>query len=193
MYADASSVHRSLSALADALAGRGLHYELVVLRGGSLLARSLTPRGTGDIDVLGIRLPDGTVRSAFEFPADLQAACDEVAAAFELPARWLDDRPGSDFDNAAPEGFASRLEAVDYGPSLRIWHLARFDIVAIKVVVAAERWGEPQDKHWSDVRWLVPTAAELAHARSFAARVAAPASASWRHLEEIIGALSASG
>lgn len=189
MYSDATAVHRSLQALADALAGRGLRYELVVLGGGSLLARSLTPRGTADIDVLGIRLADGSVRSAFEFPQDLQEASDEVASAFGLPARWLDDRPGSDFANAAPDGFESRLEVADYGASLRVWHLARFDIVAIKLIASAERWGEPQDKHWSDVRMLRPTVEEIEHARTYASRVWAPASASWTHLDEIIGAL----
>jgi hypothetical protein len=189
MYSDATAIERSLSALADELADRELHYELVVLGGGSLLARSLTSRSTGDIDVLGIRLPDGSIRSAFEFPPDLQAASDQVASAYGLPARWLDDRPGSDFANAAPDGYESRLEVADYGASLRVWHLARFDIAAIKLIAAAERWGEPQDKHWFDVRALMPTADEIDHAREFANRVWAPTSASWSHLEEIIGAL----
>jgi hypothetical protein len=189
MYLDAAAIHRSLRALADALAVRGASYELVILGGGSLLARSLSTRGTADIDVLGLRLPDGSVRSAFEFPPDLQAASDEVAEAFALPPRWLDDRPGSDFANAAPDGFEERLDAVDYGPSLRVWHLARFDIVAIKLTAASERWGEPQDKHWRDVVALAPSLEEIEHARAFATRVWAPSSASLKQLEAILGRL----
>jgi hypothetical protein len=130
------------------------------------------------------------VKSAFEFPPDLQAASDEVASAFGLPKRWLDDRPASDFANAAPVGFESRLERADYGDSLCIWHLARFDIVAIKLIAASERYGKPQGKHLRDVRTLRPTPSEIDHARSFAQRVWAPQSASWGHLDEIIEALT---
>jgi hypothetical protein len=189
VYSDEATVNRSLHALGAVLAARGLRYELVILGGASLLARNLTGRATGDIDVLGFRLPDGSVRSAHEFPPDLQAASDAVAEAYNLPRRWLDDRPGSDFANAAPSGFESRLEAADYGPGLRVWHLSQADIVAIKLIAGAERWLEPDNKHFSDARELGPSAEDVERARAFAERVWAPASASWNHLEQLLEAL----
>lgn len=183
-------IDRLLAALARAIAEAGHHAEIVILGGASLIARGLSSRATGDIDVLGIRLPDGSVTTAHPFPPEVRAAADQVASALGLDPMWLDDRPGSDFGNAAPDGFEARLERVDYG-ALVVWHLSALDITAIKIVASAERWGEPGNKHWQDVQQLGPTAEAWGLAESFAARVWADESAAWAALTEIKAAFDA--
>jgi len=183
-------IDRLLNALGGSLAARGHAAEIVILGGASLIARELSARATGDVDVLGIRMPDGSVQSAHPLPPDIRAAANEVAAALGLDPMWLDDRPGSDFANAAPAGFEERLERVDYG-ALIVWHLSRRDITAIKIVASAERWGEPANKHWQDVQTLAPDNDTWALAMEFARRVWADESAAWASIEQIKAALDA--
>lgn len=181
-------IERLFLALARVLDTRGHSAELVVLGGASLVARGLSSRATSDVDVLGVRLPDGTVQSAYPLPAEVRAAADEVATVLGLDPMWLDDRPGSDFHNAAPAGFETRLERTDYGP-LVVWHLSSRDIAAIKIVASAERWGEPDNKHWEDVQQLQPDSGTWSLAEAFAARIWSDHSAAWVALDEIKAAL----
>lgn len=184
MYLPPETIVASLGALGDALKRRDAFHEIVLLGGASLLVRQLTARATADVDVVGIRMPDGTVRSAYPMPATLLAAAREVALGLGLPPNWLDDRPGSDFVNAAPTGYEQRLERATYG-SLVVWHLSRTDIVAIKIVAACERWGERPNKHLEDVRTLAPTRDDFAFSREFAWRIWADASAAWNAMDII--------
>ncbi len=180
----ASDIDHALHQLGAHLERAGQSGEIVVLGGASLLARELTSRATQDVDVLGIRLPDGSVRSAHPLPEHLRRAADEVGLALDLNPDWLDDRPGSDFTNAAPDGFEQRLELVRYS-ALSVWHLAASDILTIKLIASAERWGERPNKHWNDARELGADAAALAAARAFASRVWSDSSAAWTCLDEM--------
>jgi hypothetical protein len=180
----AKDVERCLTALGDLLAARGQQADIVVLGGASLVVRHLTSRVTRDVDVLGIRLPDGEVRSAYPFPDFLREAATSVAAGLGLEPDWLDDRPGSDFANAAPTGFETRLELSRYGP-LSVWHLAASDILTIKLIASAERWGERPNKHWNDVPALAPDAHAFDRAREFPVRVWADQSAAWTCLAQM--------
>ena len=177
-------IDRALDLLGGELARRRIEAELVLLGGASLLARALTARGTIDIDVLGVRMPDGSVLSAHPLPSEVRVAADVVAGAMGLDPMWLDDRPASDFVNAAPDGYEGRLERAVHG-SLVVWHLSRFDICVIKIIASAERWGERPNKHWDDVRQLKPTTEELSAARVFARRIWTPSSAAWASLTSI--------
>jgi len=124
------------------MACRGITDELVILGGASLHARQLTSRATQDMDVFGIRLPDGSVRSAHPLSEGVRSAALDVATALGLPIDphlWLDDRAGIDFVYGAPSGFEDRLECGQFG-ALVVWHFGRTDILAIKLLVAAETW-----------------------------------------------------
>lgn len=174
----------ALQALGDTLALAGESAEIVVLGGASLVSRGLTSRATRDVDVLGIRQADGSVRSAYPLPPVVRDAANRVALALGLDPLWLDDRPGSDFANAAPKGFERRLEVVHYS-SLAVWHLSASDILTIKLIASAERWGELPNKHWDDVRQLGADGAAVKAARVFASEIWGESSAAWGALDEM--------
>lgn len=180
----APDIDRALRLLGEELARRRINAELVLLGGASLLTRQLIERATTDIDVLGVRLPNGVVRSGYPLMPDIREVADELALALGLDMLWLDDRPGSDFVNAAPEGFEQRLERATFG-SLVVWHLSAHDICVIKICAAAERWGELPNKHWEDVLALNPGTDEVNDAHDFANRTWSPHSAAWGAFDEI--------
>jgi len=180
----ADEVERALKALNGVMEQRSLRSDLVILGGASLVVRNLTARATSDVDVLGIRLPDGIVQSASPLPIEVRAAADDVALALDLAPMWLDDRPGLDFVNAAPDGFENRLERVSYG-ALVVWHLSERDILLIKIIASAERWGEQPNKHWEDARALGIDGDTLDDAYQFAKRIWADESAAWSALAKI--------
>ncbi|MCB0879905.1 MAG: hypothetical protein KDC46_13110 [Thermoleophilia bacterium] len=177
-------IDRALRLLGDELARRRIIAELVLLGGASLLARQLIERATTDIDVLGVRLPNGVVRSGYPLLPEIRDVANEIGLALGLDELWLDDRPGSDFANAAPAGFEQRLERATFG-ALVVWHLSAHDICVIKICATAERWGEVPNKHWEDVVALKPSTDDLAAARRFADRTWSPHSAAWSALEAI--------
>ena len=181
----------ALELLGRMLEQRGIQVELVLLGGASLRARELTARATEDVDVFGIRLIDGSVRSAHPLDRDVRAAAIDVADALGLAKDplWLDDRPGVDLDYGAPQGFESRLERQEFG-SLVVWHLGRTDILAIKILVAAEQQGDPDQKHLQDVRALQPSESDLRHALEYANHAWASANAAWPALRRLIEELA---
>jgi hypothetical protein len=91
----------ALAALGELLDARGLHYELVLIGGASLLLRGVIARPTNDVDVLGAREASGGVVRLEALPeplaravADVGLACFKLyAAADRWPARdrHLDD------------------------------------------------------------------------------------------------------
>lgn len=180
----ALDIEKCLTSLGEFLARRGQTAELVVLGGASLAVRDLTARATRDVDVLGIRLPDGTVKSAHPLPEFLREAAADVAAVLGLESDWLDDRPGSHFSSAAPEGFEKRLERREYG-ALSVWHLAASDILTIKLIVSADLWGERPNKHWDDVLALKPGPDALDRARVFARQGWTDDNPAWKFLAEM--------
>lgn len=187
---NASDIEKCLSTLGEMLSRRGQVAEIVVLGGASLAVRELTARATRDVDVLGIRLPDGSVKSAHPLPSYLREAAADVAAVLGLESDWLDDRPGSHFASAAPDGFEDRLERREYGP-LSVWHLAESDILTIKLIVSADLWGERPNKHWDDVLALKPDSAAFDRARAFAQKVWTDDNPAWKFLAEMEAMLHA--
>jgi hypothetical protein len=177
----------ALRLLGRFIAQRGAYAELIILGGASLHARALTARATRDVDVFGIRLPDGSIRSAHPLDDVVRSAALDVAEVLGLSKEplWLDDQPARDFTFGAPPGFETRLEREEFD-QLVVWHLARIDILAIKLLVAAEQLGDPDQKHLEDVRELGPTADDLRHAIDFARHAWSEANASWPNLWRLL-------
>jgi hypothetical protein len=182
---------QALTLLGRFLGERGAAVELVLLGGASLRARELTSRATQDVDVFGIRLPDGSVRSAYPLDDVVVGAARDVAEVLGLATEpaWLDDRPGIDFEFGAPPRFEDRLERQEFG-ALVVWHLARSDILAIKVLVAAEQRGDPDQKHLEDVLALRPTPSDLRHALAYAEYAWTSSNASWPSLRLLLEELA---
>lgn len=133
------------------LAKRGVRGPVnIVLAGGvaGLLGGLLDERRTtGDCDVLDI---DGE-----EHWAPLSEAAAEVAISMGLPATWL-NRDCQQYAWCFPLGWKSRTEEVGrFGP-LHVRRVARFDLMASKVVASPKR---PQDV--LDVMAMGPTPEEL--------------------------------
>lgn len=74
----------ALAALGELLDARGLHYELVLVGGASLLLRGVITRPTKDVDVLGVREASGGVARLEALPEALARAVADVGLAFGL-------------------------------------------------------------------------------------------------------------
>ena len=149
----------TLAALGELLDARGLHYELVVVGGASLLLRGVIARPTRDVDVLGAREASGAIVRLDPLPEPLAHAVADVGLVFGLPPDWLNPGPASLLDLGLPDGFAGRLDAVRTG-SLVVWVAGRFDLACFKLYAAADRW-PARDRHLDDLAALAPTPDEL--------------------------------
>ena len=149
----------TLAALGELLDARGLHYELVVVGGASLLLRGVIARPTRDVDVLGAREASGTVVRLETLPEPLARAVADVGLAFGLAPHWLNLGPASLLDLGLPDGFADRLDAVRSG-GLVAWVASRFDLACFKLYAAADHW-PARDRHLDDLVALAPTPDEL--------------------------------
>ncbi len=147
-----------LKALGELLHARGLHYEVVLIGGGSLILRGLVTRPTTkDVDILGEWTPDG-VKAMHVIPEPLRLAVVDVARTYGLAADWLNLGPASLLDLGLPAGFDSRVERHDYG-GLVAYLAGRFDMVCFKLYAAVDLG--PRSRHFQDLRELGPTQDEL--------------------------------
>jgi hypothetical protein len=149
----------ALAALGELLDARGLHYELVLVGGASLLLRGVIARPTRDVDVLGTREASGGVVRLEALPEPLARAVADVGLAFGLAPDWLNLGPASLLDLGLPDGFEDRLEAARSG-GLVAWVAGRFDLACFKLYAAADRW-PARDRHLDDLAALAPTPDEL--------------------------------
>lgn len=134
------------------------HY--VVCGGSSLLALGLIRRtATRDVDVLARVEAQGLV-TAKPLPDWLVKAVDQVQADLGLLDKWFNTGPSDDsfFQFGFPAGMADRLQTRDYGPSLRISYISRYDQVFFKLYATADT---DQGRHYRDLQDLKPTAEEL--------------------------------
>jgi hypothetical protein len=154
---DETRTHELLTAVAEQLAARGAHAELVVIGGSALLAIGLISRPTRDVDIVAL-LADQKLVDPRPLPAELVAARDRVARDFGLPENWLNALPADLLDFGLPEGFVERLERRDYGDSLIVHFASRFDQIHFKLYAMADQGA---GKHEADLRSLAPTRAEL--------------------------------
>jgi len=162
---DRSTLTDALRALGDVLGARGHACELVLVGGAALLLRGAVSRPTRDGDVVGERLPDGSIGRLHSLPQEVARAALDVARAYGLADDWLNLGPASLLEGPLPEGFAGRLDPVAFG-ALRVWVAGREDLVALKLWAAADRWPAP-GRHLADLLALAPTAGELRRAASW--------------------------
>lgn len=147
-----------LKALGELLDARGLHYELVLIGGGSLILRGLVTRPTTkDVDILGEWTPDG-VKAMHLIPEPLRLAVVDVARTYGLASDWVNLGPASLLDLGLPAGFDSRVERRDYG-GLVAYLAGRFDMVCFKLYAAVDQG--PRSRHFQDLRELGPGQSEL--------------------------------
>jgi hypothetical protein len=138
---------------------------LVICGGSALAALGLTPRTTGDADVLGQAEEKGEEVRVFPLPSLpvwLEEAARAVAGDFGLPGSWLNTGPASQLEGGLPPGLSGRLIKTVYGPQLTVYYISRFDQICFKLFASADR--SPGDYHVSDLLALKPTAAEMAEA-----------------------------
>lgn len=162
---DQSSLTTALRALGDVLAARGRTSDLVLVGGAALLLRGTVSRPTKDGDIVGERLPDGTIARLDHLPPDLARAAADVARAYALADDWLNLGPASLLDGPLPAGFEERLSPVEFG-ALRLWVAGREDLLSLKLWAAADRWPAP-GRHLADLEALAPTADELRSAAAW--------------------------
>lgn len=154
-----NGLNDALAALGELLDARGLHYELVLIGGASLLLHGVIARPTKDVDVLGAREASGVVVRLEALPEPLALAVADVGLAFGLAPDWLNLGPASLLDFGLPDGFEDRLEARRAG-GLVAWIAGRFDLACFKLYAATDRW-PARDRHLDDLEALSPARNEL--------------------------------
>lgn len=148
----------ALHALGELLAARGLHYEVVLIGGGSLILRGLITRPTTkDLDLLGAWTATG-VEPMRPMPEPLRTAIVDVARAYGLADDWVNLSPESLLDLGLPAGFLGRLERRDYG-GLAAWLAGRLDMICFKLYAAVDQG--PRSRHLQDLDELRPDRDEL--------------------------------
>jgi len=185
---DGTSLTAALRALGDVLAARGYASDLVVVGGAALLLRGTVSRPTKDGDIVGERLPDGSIGRLDHLPPELARAALDVARAYGLADDWLNLGPASLLDGPLPEGFEERLSLVEFG-ALRLWIAGRKDLIALKLWAAADRWPAP-GRHLADLEALAPTTDELRGAAAWT-RLRDPSPGYRELLEAVLGRFGA--
>lgn len=149
-------LEEALETLGELLTERGQSAAILVV-GGSLLLLGFVQRPTADVDVVGFAGPAGYSK-AESLPDFLAEAVDDVGAALDLGARWLNTGPAGLIDFGLPEGLERRVSIRQYG-SLEVHLPAREDLVCFKLCAAVDQG--PRSKHMDDLRALGPSRDEL--------------------------------
>jgi hypothetical protein len=149
-----SKLELALQDLGNLLRDRGQLLKICVIGGGALNLLGLIQRSTEDIDV--VALVDETLSTAEPLPPFLVEAVRDVARLHGLRPQWLNSEPTGMLRHGLPQGFLERCTPREYG-GLILLLASRLDQIHLKLYAAAH----PRDKHFSDLRSLNPTRAEL--------------------------------
>lgn len=156
---DFERLEEALALLAELTQGQPpQHY--VVCGGSALLALGLIRRtATRDVDVLA-RVEGASLMTANPLPDWVVKAVEQIQVHLGLPEKWFNTGPSDDsfFRFGFPAGMADRLQSRDYGPSLRISYISRYDQVFFKLYAAADA---DQGRHYHDLQDLKPSEEEL--------------------------------
>lgn len=178
MFGSKEEVERLLRALAERLELSGAPLvELAVCGGAALQVSGLMRRSlaaTKDIDAFAVVERMGSslsLKKCERFPEFLQREIAIVAKDFGIDdEHWLNTGPTTMFDTGVlPDGLASRLHAISYGPCLMIHYLDRYDQIHFKLWAAADQIGGATiSRHLNDLSALSPTEPELEAAARWA-------------------------
>ncbi|MHB1508080.1 MAG: DUF6036 family nucleotidyltransferase [Acidimicrobiales bacterium] len=163
MASQLEALEEALRTRGAVLQQRGTPYSILVGGGGSLLLLRLIDRPTGDLDVVALA-EKGVYRKIEALPAPLATAAAQVAQvarALELADTWLNTAPASMMDFGLPSVWEDQISVRAYG-ALEVHISSRFDLICFKLYAAVDRG--PNDKHYSDLQELQPTADELTQA-----------------------------
>lgn len=100
--------------------------EIVVCGGSALIAMSLVPRTTQDVDIVAL-MKAGILADPEPLPDYLINAAGKVGQIMNLPGDWLNNGPASQFRMGLPTGFAERLHSVVIGKKLTVYYISRVD------------------------------------------------------------------
>lgn len=161
MKITAERLDQALSLLGERLALRNLALcHFVVCGGSSLLALGLVTRTTTrDVDILA-NFNEGQLTKAEPLPAWFIEDAEEVREQLDLPQKWINAGPSDDsfFRHGFPDGLADRLTTRDFGSSLRISFISRYDQVFFKLYAVID---QGPGRHFQDLQELKPEANEL--------------------------------
>lgn len=166
MFEDKKEIEKILSALGEQLDAINVSVpDLVVCGGSALNVLGLVSRTTKDVDVVALHITDFHGRTYLEkaepLPSGLEEASRKVAADFNLPDNWFNPGPTSAVALGLPEGMMERVETRQFGKSLTIHFLSRYDQICFKLYAAAD---QGIGKHYTDLLSLKPTSQELEEA-----------------------------
>lgn len=156
-------LERALQTLGEALAVRGLRFDVAVVGGAALLLMGLGSRITKDVDVVAL-VEDDQLVAVSSLPAPLAQAAHDVAADLGLPAGWLNAGPASLVRLGLPDGFLARSRTIHYG-GLTVRVAARQDQIYFKLYAAVDQG--PASKHLADLQALEPSDKELLSAATW--------------------------
>ena len=158
-------IDQVLSALGEQLAAMKMPpLDLLVCGGSALHALGLVKRPTKDVDVVAVLSgtpAKGTVMQTAEpLPPHLVEAATKVGRDLHLKDGWLNPGPTAALDLGLPKGVLQRAQTRNYGASLSVRFISRYDQVHFKLYAAVDQAG----KHYQDLLELSPTADELEQA-----------------------------
>jgi len=130
--------------------------EIVVCGGSALIAMSLVPRTTQDVDIVAL-MRAGNLADPEPLPDYLINAAGKVGQIMNLSGDWLNNGPASQFRMGFPTGFTERLHSVVIGRKLTVYYISRVDQIFFKTFASADRGGY----HVTDLKLLSPTEEEL--------------------------------
>lgn len=138
--------------------------DLLVCGGSALQALRLVSRTTKDIDVVAMVSRSSEqeliMSTAKPLPPHLVEAAKKVARDFDLKDGWINPGPTSALDFGLPAGVLDRAEVHDYGRTLTVRFISRYDQIHFKLYAAVDQGG----RHYQDLVDLKPSEAELEQA-----------------------------
>jgi hypothetical protein len=163
MLSGKSEIDAVLSALAEQLEREGvMSLSLLVCRGAALNVLGFVHRTTRDIDIVAEIATDEeggiTLRSVEPLPSALSVAALRVQRDFNLPDGWLNAGPTSILRFGLPAGLMGRVVPRNYGKSLIVNYLGRYDQIHFKLYAVAD---QGPSKHLDDLLALRPTGMEI--------------------------------
>ncbi len=156
---DQNSLTEALELLGELIEEKPAQH-FVVCGGSSLLALGLVQRTTTrDVDVLA-SVENGKLVTAKPLPEWLRQAAGKVRVDLGLMENWFNTGPSDDsfFRLGFPSGIEERLVTRDYGSTLRISFISRYDQIFFKLYATVD---SGPGRHFQDIQDLTPNREEL--------------------------------